>query len=94
MIGAFVRPSFRGGVVGVASVNEVRQMQSPHSTESALAALGFTRTDDGTLTAPADSVVTLTPTGAFFELRISIDGNAVLAVLSKSAIKITREAKP
>jgi hypothetical protein len=80
-------------VVGVASVNEVRQMQPPHSTDSALIALGFTRTDDGTLTAPVDSVVTLTPTGAFFELRISLNGNAVVAVLSKSAIKVSREGK-
>jgi hypothetical protein len=70
-------------------------MQSPYNTDSALTALGFTRTADGTLVAPADSVVTLTPTGAFFELRISIDGNAATAVLSKSAIKVSREgAKP
>jgi hypothetical protein len=34
------------------------------------------------------------PIGNFYELRISLgDGNAVVAVLSKAAIKITREAK-
>jgi hypothetical protein len=60
-------------------------------TESALLALGFVRADDGTLVAPADVVVRFIPTGAFFELRISFDGNAVTAVLAKSAVKICRE---
>jgi hypothetical protein len=52
--------------------------------------------NDGVLTAPADSRVKLAPTGAFYELRISLaDGNAIIAVLAKSAVKITREgAKP
>jgi len=56
----------------------------------ALLALGFVLADDGTLVAPSDSAVTLTPIGSFLELRILRDGNAVTAVLSKSALKITR----
>jgi hypothetical protein len=36
--------------------------------------------------------VQLIPTGAFFELRISLSGgNAIVAVMSKTALKITRE---
>jgi hypothetical protein len=55
--------------------------------------LGFARASDGTLVAPSDSDITLTPTdGNFYELRITLaDGNAVIAVLSKSALKIARE---
>jgi hypothetical protein len=50
--------------------------------------------NDGTLTAPATSRVRLIPTGKFYELQISLgDGNAVVAVLAKAAIKITRETK-
>jgi hypothetical protein len=63
-------------------------------TKDALLSLGFTEGNDGALLAPASSRTRLIPTGAFFELRISIDGNAVIAVMSKSAVKITREAKP
>jgi hypothetical protein len=55
----------------------------------ALLALGFTLADDGVLTAPADSCVTLTPIGNFLELRISIHGSAVTAVLSKTALKFS-----
>jgi hypothetical protein len=67
----------------------------PHSTDSALAGLGFVRGNDGVLLAPAVSRTTLAPVGNFYELRNSLgDGNAVVAVLSKSAVKITREGKP
>jgi len=68
----------------------------PHARtlDATLVALGFALADDGVLVAPSDSVVTLAPIGQFYELRISINGNAVAAVLSKSAIKITREGKP
>jgi hypothetical protein len=41
----------------------------------ALLALGFTLADDGTLVAPADSTVTLAPTGQFYQLKISIHGH-------------------
>jgi hypothetical protein len=68
--------------------------QSSDST-SALLALDFTLADDGTLVAPSNSGVTLAPTGQFYQLKISIDGSAVTAVLAKSALKICREgAKP
>jgi hypothetical protein len=71
----------------------------PHSIQSVdalLAALGFSRGDDGTLHAPDTSRITLAPVGQFFELRISLDtGAEVTAVLSKAAVKITREgSKP
>jgi hypothetical protein len=48
------------------------------------------------LVAPKESRVTLAPIGNFCARRISLgDGNAVVAVLSKSALKIAREgAKP
>ena len=70
-------------------------MASPHSTDVVLVSLGFSQGDDGVLVAPKDSRVTLTPIGTFFELRVSLgDGNAIVAVLSKSAIKITREGAP
>lgn len=59
----------------------------------ALIALGFTLADDGTLVAPANSRTTLTPIRQFLELRISLDGNAVTAIMSSTAIKITREGK-
>jgi hypothetical protein len=54
-----------------------------------LLTLGFTLADDGTLVAPTGAVVTFTPTvtGQFYLLKISIDGNAVVAVLSKTALK-------
>jgi len=65
-------------------------MQSPYSTDSALIALGFVLADDGTFTAPSNSAVTFTPIGNFLELRISVDGNAVTAVLSKTALKFSR----
>jgi hypothetical protein len=58
----------------------------------ALLALGFVRGDDGKLVAPSNSVVTLTPTYDFVELRIGLaNGSAVTAVLHKSALKICRE---
>jgi hypothetical protein len=61
-----------------------------------LIGVGFVAGDDGTLHAPESSRVTLAPVGQFYELRVSLgDGNAVVAVLSKSALKIARErAKP
>jgi len=60
-----------------------------------LIAIGFTESD-GALVAPKDSRVRLEPAGAaFYRLYVSLgDGNAVTAVLSKSAIKLTREGKP
>jgi len=69
--------------------------QPLHNTDATLVALGFTADNDGTLRAPADSRVRLAPVGNFYELRISLgDDNAVVAVLAKSAVKITREGKP
>jgi hypothetical protein len=66
----------------------------PDSRDGVLAALGFVRGNDGTLMAPSNSRTTLAPTGQFYELRISLgDGNAVVAVMSKAAVKITRESK-
>ena len=66
--------------------------QSRNSIDSALVAVGFTVGNDGVLHAPAASRVKLAPIWQFYELRISLaDGNAVVAVMSKSAIKITRE---
>jgi len=59
-------------------------------TDAALTAVGFTQADDGILIAPADAVVTLAPTGNFFELRIRLSGGAaVKAVLAKIALKRT-----
>jgi hypothetical protein len=57
-----------------------------------LIAIGFTE-HDGVLVAPENSRVRLEPAGAaFYRLYVSIgNGNAVTAVLSKSAIKLTRE---
>jgi hypothetical protein len=67
-------------------------IQSPsRAIDATLVALGFVQGDDGVLVTPSNSVVTLTPIGAFYELRISVDGNAVTAVLSKTALKICRE---
>jgi hypothetical protein len=60
-----------------------------------LQALGFVAGDDGVPHAPESSRVTLAPIGTFFELRISMgDRTAIVAVLSKSAVKVTREATP
>ena len=56
----------------------------------ALIALGFTLADDGTLVAPSSSRTTFTPIGNFLELRISVDGNVVTAVMSKAALKFKR----
>jgi hypothetical protein len=39
----------------------------PHSTDSALTALGFVRGNDGVLLAPAVSRTTLAPTGQFYQ---------------------------
>jgi hypothetical protein len=59
--------------------------------DAALVALGFVRGDDGVLYAPTDSAVSLAPAGGILELRISLaDGNAVTAVLSKTALKFSR----
>jgi hypothetical protein len=58
-----------------------------------LVALGFAE-HDGTLVAPSDSVTRLIPIGKYFELRISLDGNAVCVVVPRVAVKITREGKP
>jgi hypothetical protein len=58
--------------------------------------IGFVATASGDLIANAD--VTLTPIdggkiiGGCYRLKVSLpDGNAVIAVVSKSAVKITRE---
>jgi hypothetical protein len=57
-----------------------------------LLALGFSQGDDGVLVAPKDSRVMLAPIGQFYELRVSLgDGNAVVAVLSKTARLRSRE---
>jgi len=59
-----------------------------------LIAMGFSQGNDGVLVAPKDSRVRLEPVGAFYKMRISLGhGNAVIAVLAKSALKITREEK-
>jgi hypothetical protein len=68
--------------------------RSPDSTDSALTVVGFTAGNDGVLHAPSDSRVRLAPIGQFYELKISLrDGNALVAVLPKSAIRITRDGK-
>jgi len=41
--------------------------------ERALTALGFAQRDDGVLVVPAAAVVTFTPIGGFYELRISLN---------------------
>ena len=66
------------------------------TTSSGTVSLGFTVADDGVLTAPSNSVVTLAPIGSFYELRISLgDGNAIRVVVPRVAVKITSEgAKP
>jgi hypothetical protein len=62
---------------------------SPRAIEAVLISLGFARSDDGMLTAPADSVVAFVPTGAFLELKIALaDGTTVTAVLAKAVLKI------
>jgi len=59
-----------------------------------LIAIGFSQGDDGVLVAPKDSRVRFEPVGAYYKMRISLGGgNAVIAVLAKSALKITREGK-
>jgi hypothetical protein len=65
-------------------------MSQPQHNISALLALGFVLADDGAFVAPSGSRITLTPIGNFLELRISVDGNVVTAVLSKSALKFSR----
>jgi hypothetical protein len=68
--------------------------QFQHSSDAALVAVGFVAGNDGTLHAPATNRTALVPTGNFYEQRISLgDGNAVVAVLGKAALKITREGK-
>src|SRR5215471_1146374 len=62
-----------------------------HAIDTTLVALGFVRGDDGVLYAPTDSVVSFTPVGGFLEMRIVLgDGNALTAVLAKSALKVCR----
>jgi len=58
--------------------------------------LGFVAGDDGVLAAPESSRLTLAPVGQFYELRIHLleGGNAIVAVISKSAIKVCREPTP
>jgi hypothetical protein len=58
--------------------------------DATLVALGFVRSDDGALTAPADSVVAFAPLGAaFLELKITLaDGSTATAVLAAAALKI------
>jgi len=71
--------------------------QSPtRAIDATLLALGFVRGDDGVLYGPTDCTVSFAPVGQFYELQISLaNGDAVVAVLSKAAIKVTREgAKP
>jgi hypothetical protein len=70
------------------------QQSNTRTIDATLITLGFALADDGTLVAPPGAVVTLTPIANFVRLKISIDGTAVTAVLSKAAIKITREGKP
>ena len=67
---------------------------SSDSTDTALVAVGFTAGNDGVLVAPADAVVRLIPIGKYFELRISLDGNALTCIVPRVALKITREGKP
>jgi hypothetical protein len=65
------------------------------SDRDSLLAVGFVAGNDGVLHAPVIGHTTLAPIGQFYELRISLgDGNAVVAVLAKAAIKISREPKP
>jgi hypothetical protein len=55
---------------------------------------GFSGRGDGTLHAPSGIHVKLVPIGRFYELRISMrNGNTIVAVLDKAAVKITREPK-
>ncbi|HVI63023.1 MAG TPA: hypothetical protein VM910_10630 [Bradyrhizobium sp.] len=66
-------------------------MTDPQDIDVTLVALGFRQGEAGTLIVPADSVVRLIPTGKFYELNISLgDGNAVTAVLSRTALKFSR----
>jgi hypothetical protein len=61
-------------------------------SERDLLEVGFSAGNDGVLHAPRDSRIKLMPVGQFYELRITLDdGNAVLCVVPKAAIKITRE---
>jgi hypothetical protein len=70
-------------------------MTDHSNSKDSLLAVGFTAGNDGVLLAPAGSRVKLVPVRNFYELRISLgDGNAVIAVLHQSAVKITREGKP
>src|SRR5262249_22207568 len=63
----------------------------PVSNDHDLVELGFV-VGAGSLQAPATSTTVLVPTGNFYELRITLaDGNSIVAVLSKSAVKITRD---
>jgi hypothetical protein len=61
--------------------------------ERDLRALGFLHDDVvGTLESPSGSVTLLHPTGDFYELQILLpNGTSIVAVLSKSAVKITRD---
>jgi hypothetical protein len=66
------------------------------SGRDSLLAIGLGESNDRVLHGPDNARVKLVPTGQFFELRITLgnSGNALVAVLHKSAVKITREEKP
>jgi hypothetical protein len=59
-----------------------------------LVAIGFDRIGDGTLVAPTDSTVTLTPVGGgdYYQVSIALGGNSVRMIVSALAIKVRREA--
>jgi hypothetical protein len=62
------------------------------SDRDSLLAVGFVAGNDGALVAPATSRVKLVPIGQFYELRVTLaDGNALVCIVSKSALKVTRE---
>jgi hypothetical protein len=59
-------------------------------TNSALAALGFTVDGSGVLRPPVGAEFTLTPIGAFYQLKIILPGGAVVtAVMSTRALTVT-----
>jgi len=67
--------------------------------DQVLLSLGFTQCTDGTLVAPTDTVVSFTPSfapviGRCFEIKISINGSSVCAVVNGRALRFCREAKP
>ena len=59
-----------------------------------LIALGFVRTDIGALIAPPTVGMRFTPTGRFYEIRISIaNGNIITVVVPKVAVKVVQGVK-